>query len=134
MKFYWLTLGTLAVWRITYFLQAEDGPWDVVIRVRRLVGEGFWGRLLDCFYCLSVWIAAPIAYLVGQSWPERALLWPSLSAAAILLERVTSAAPKVPPAPFVEDPGEEQDNGMLRREKTADDKPSDFRSSGEKSG
>jgi hypothetical protein len=134
MKFYWLTLGTLTVWRITSFLQAEDGPWDVVIRVRRLVGEGFWGRLLDCFYCLSVWIAAPIAYLLGQSWLERALLWPSLSAAAILLERVTSAAPKVPPAPFVEDPGEEQDNGMLRTEKTADEKPSDFRSPGEKSG
>ena len=134
MKFYWLTLGTLTVWRITHFLQAEDGPWDVVIRMRQLVGEGFWGRLLDCFYCLSVWIAAPIAYLVGQSWPERALLWPSLSAAAILLERVTSAAPKVPPAPFAEDPGEDQDNDMLRSEKTADEKPSDSRSRGENSG
>ena len=60
VKFYWLILGVLTVWRITHFLQAEDGPWDIVIRLRRFVGEGLWGRLLDCFYCLSVWIAAPI--------------------------------------------------------------------------
>ncbi len=77
---------------------------------RRFVGEGFWGKLLDCFYCLSVWIAAPIAYLIGQSWLERALLWPSLAAAAILLERVTNPEPRVPPAPFVEGRGEEQDD------------------------
>jgi hypothetical protein len=127
MKFYWFVLGVLTVWRITYFFQAEDGPWDVVIRVRRFVGEGFWGKLLDCFY----WIAAPIAYLVGQSWLERALLWPSFSAAAILLERITNPAPRVAPAPFAEDTGEEQDNGMLRTEKAADEKPDDSHSPGE---
>jgi hypothetical protein len=131
MKFYWLVLGVLTVWRITYFLHAEDGPWDIVIRVRQFVGEGFWGKLLDCFYCLSVWIAAPIAYLVWQSWLERALLWPSFSAAAILLERVTNAAPRVPPARFVEDPGEERNNGMLRTEKAADEKSGDSRSPGD---
>jgi len=131
MKFYWLVLSVLTVWRITYFLQAEDGPWDIVIRVRQFAGEGFWGKLLDCFYCLSVWIAAPIACLVGESWRERALLWPSLSAAAILLERVTNRAPRVPPALFAEDPGEEQENGMLRTEKTADEKSGDSRSPSE---
>jgi Protein of unknown function (DUF1360) len=131
MKFYWLILGVLTVWRITHFLQAEDGPWDIVIRVRQLAGEGFWGKLLDCFYCLSVWIAAPVAYLLGQSWLERALLWCSFSAAAILLERVTDAAPKIPSAPFAEDPAEEQDNGMLRTEKGANEKPGDSRSPGQ---
>ena len=130
MKFYWLVLGVLTVWRVTFFLQAEDGPWDIVIRVREFVGEGFWGKLLDCFYCLSVWIAAPMAYLLGQSWTERALLWPSLSAAAILLERVTNKAPRVQPALFAEDPGEEQDNGMLRTEKAADEEPGDSHSAG----
>jgi hypothetical protein len=131
VQFYWLILGVLTVWRITHFLQAEDGPWDMVIRLRRFVGEGFWGRLLDCFYCLSVWIAAPIAFLIGQSWPERALLWPSLSAAAILCERVTNKTPGVPPAPFAEEPGEDQDHGMLRTEKAADERPDDARPSGE---
>jgi len=127
MKFYWLVLGVLTVWRFTHFLWAEDGPWEIVIRLRRWAGEGFWGKLLDCFYCLSFWIAAPLAFLVGQSWLERVLLWPSLSAASILLERVTNVAPRVPPARFAEDP----DNGVLRTEKAADEKPGDAGSPGE---
>lgn len=90
MSFYWLTLAILATWRITHFLQAEDGPWEVVVRLRRKMGEGFWGSLMDCFYCLSVWIAVPLALWLGESWWERLLLWPALSAGAILLERGTN--------------------------------------------
>lgn len=62
MKFYWFVLGFLTVWRITFFFRPKTGH-----------GDGFWAKLLDCFYCLSIWIAAPIAYLVGQSWLERAV-------------------------------------------------------------
>jgi hypothetical protein len=53
--------------------------------LRRVAGNGFWRKLLDCFYCLSVWVAAPLAFLLGKSWCELALLWPSLSAGASLL-------------------------------------------------
>lgn len=90
MDVYRFVLGVLAVWRVTHLLYAEDGPWDTIVRVRRLAGAGFWGRLLDCFYCLSLWIAAPLAVLLGSGWAERLLLWPALSAGAILIERVTS--------------------------------------------
>lgn len=103
MKFYWLVFGVLTVWTITHFLQAEDGLWEIVIRIRQFLGAGFWGKFLDCFYCLSVWVSAPIAYLAGQSWPERALLWPSFSAPAMLLEGVAKPAP----GPFAEDPVKE---------------------------
>jgi hypothetical protein len=120
MKFYWLILSILTVWRITHFLQAEDGPLDVVVRLRRSVGEGYWGKLLDCFYCLSVWISVPFAYLTGETWLERALLWPSLSAGAILLERITNFTPKVPPVLFTEEPSEENHHVMLRSEKEPD--------------
>lgn len=133
MKFYWLVLGALTVWRITHLFQAEDGPWDLVVWLRRKAGEGFFGKLLDCFYCLSVWVAAPFAYLLGESWFERALLWPSLSAAAILLERVTNPAPKVTLAPFTEDPTEENDHVMLRQKEgtnaPVDSSPPDHSSS-----
>jgi len=128
MKFYRLVLGILTVWRITHFFQAEDGPWDIVNRVRRLAGEGFWGKLLDCFYCLSVWVAAPIALLIGENWFERAFLWPSFSAGAILLERVQGAAPRIPPAPFAEDRPNEQDDGVPGTKKIGDDRPIDSRS------
>ena len=90
MEVYRLLLGVLVVWRVTHLLVAEDGPWDVIIRLRRRAGASVWGRLLDCFLCLSLWSAAPLALLLGREWVERLLLWPALSAGAILLERVTS--------------------------------------------
>jgi hypothetical protein len=120
MKFYLLVLGILTVWRITHFLQAEDGPLDIVVLMRRSAGESVWGKLLDCFYCLSVWISLPFGIWLGGSWLERALLWPSLSAGAILIERVTNFGPRVPPAPFAEDPCEENEYVMLRKEKGGD--------------
>ncbi len=105
MRFYWFLLGVLGVWRLTHLLHAEDGPWDLLVRLRRRVGDGFWGQLLDCFYCLSVWIAAPFAALLGSGVKESLLLWLALSGGASLLERATgSRQPAV--ASFYEDPEE----------------------------
>ena len=97
---YWLAVGILCCWRITHLLQAEDGPWDLVVRLRRRAGNGFFGKALDCFYCLSLWIAFPIAIWLGDSWQHFLLLWPAISGAAILLERLTAT-----PAPvYYEEP------------------------------
>jgi hypothetical protein len=103
MDFYWLILGILSVWRITHFFYAEDGPWDISYRLRRLAGQGFWGKLLDCFNCLSVWIALPFAYLIGKSWVERGLLWLSFSAGAILLYQFANRYNSAGPAEYSED-------------------------------
>ena len=103
MKFYWLILGVLGVWRVTHLLHAEDGPLDLLLRFRRSVGNGFGGRLLDCFYCLSLWIAVPFALLLGQGWRESLLLWLALSGAAILLERSTTRPHAQAPVLYVED-------------------------------
>jgi hypothetical protein len=89
MRFYWLVLAVLAVWRITHLFHAEDGPWDLLTRFRERLGQGFFGSLLDCFYCLSLWIAAPFAFLLGESIGEQLLLWPALSGGASLLERIS---------------------------------------------
>jgi len=113
MRFYWLALASLAVWRITHLLEAEDGPWDLVVRLRRKAGDTFWGRLLDCFYCLSAWVALPFALGLGEDWKERLLLWPALSAAACLLERATAPAA----AAYLED--KEEDHAVLRRPESA---------------
>ena len=104
MRFYRLVLGILTVWRITHLFQAEDGPGNVSVHLRRAAGTGFWGKLLDCFYCLSLWVATPLAFLLGNSWWERALLWPAFSAGASLLEQMTNPNLKILPAPFTEDP------------------------------
>jgi hypothetical protein len=101
MQFYKLVLGILSVWRITHLLQAEDGPWDVVVHLRHRAGDGFWGHLLDCFYCLSVWIATPFAIYAGETFSQRILLWPALSAGAILLERITDRGRGAAPTLFI---------------------------------
>ena len=113
MDFYRLTIGVLCVWRITHLLNAEDGPWDLLVRLRLLAGAGVFGSLLDCFFCLSLWIAVPFAHFLGKGWGERLLLWPALSAGAILLERITYRGPSIAPAPFFE---EEKENVLLRKE------------------
>jgi hypothetical protein len=115
MRFYWLVLGILCVWRVTHLLAAEDGPWDLVVRLRQAAGNGFFGKLLDCFYCLSLWVAAPFAYLLGDDWKERLLLWLSLSAGAIVVERVTMCGQGVLRARYVED--QEEEHGLLRETK-----------------
>ena len=103
MPFYRLIVGILTVWRITHLLYGEDGPWNLIVRLRRRAGAGFWGELLDCFYCLSIWIALPFALLVGKQWKERLVLAPALSAGAILLERLTSPEQNPPLAHYTED-------------------------------
>jgi hypothetical protein len=97
---YWFILGSFVVWRITHLLNAEDGPGEVFAKLRRLAGSGFWGELLDCFCCLSLWVAGPCAFLIASQWRERLLLWLALSGAAILLDR--TQGPAVPR--YVEDP------------------------------
>jgi hypothetical protein len=120
--FYSLALGALCVWRITHFLYAEDGPWDIMVHLRRKAGEGFWGKLLDCFYCLSVWIAAPFGLLLGHGWAHRCILWLAISAGASLLERATDRG-GTPPAPYIED--KEDEDALLRPQERTDprDKP-----------
>src|SRR5262245_8529939 len=115
MAFYWLTLGVLAVWRLTHLLNAEDGPWDTMVRFRLWLGTGFWGSLLDCFYCLSLWLALPFALAIGAGWWERLLLWPALSGGAILLQRLTEPATPAAMVEEIADPAKEDDHGLLRR-------------------
>jgi hypothetical protein len=111
MPFYWFLLGCFGVWRVTHLLNAEDGPWDVSAKLRRAAGgSGFFGRLLDCFYCLSLWVSAPFAWFLGAAGGERCLLWLALSAGAILLQRSIDRPGTVA---YYEEEGDA--DGVLRR-------------------
>lgn len=99
----YLLIAALAVWRLTHLLSNEDGPFDMLARFRRLLGRSVFGRLMDCFYCLSLWVAAPFAYGMVNTWWERLVLWLALSGGGILLERAT-AQPSPPTAVWRETP------------------------------
>jgi hypothetical protein len=89
---FWFSLGVLATWRVTHLLAEEDGPADLVVQLRARLGDGAAGRALDCFHCLSVWVAAPVALLLAQDVATWLVVWLAMSGAACLLQRVTSNA------------------------------------------
>ena len=92
-------VAVLAVWRVTHLLASEDGPADLIVRLRRRLGAGFLGRLMDCFQCLSLWVAAPLAFYVGGRPVELLLAWLAVSGAACLLERLGEEPVVIQPAP-----------------------------------
>jgi hypothetical protein len=53
---------------------------------------------MDCFSCLSVWVAAPFSLAVARRPAEVAPAWLALSGAACLLQRATEARASVEPA------------------------------------
>jgi hypothetical protein len=81
-------LAVLATWRVTHLLANEDGPADLIFRFRVRLGQCWVGRLMDCFNCLSLWIAAPAALFVSRRPVEWLLTWLALSGGACLLERM----------------------------------------------
>jgi Protein of unknown function (DUF1360) len=81
-------LATLAVWRITHMLAREEGPLNVLQRFRNKLGSGTLGRLVVCFYCLSIWVALPFAWFLRGNTAETLVGWLALSGGAILLERL----------------------------------------------
>lgn len=70
-----LALTALAVWRISYMLVNEDGPFDCFFNFRNWVQTkdgmffGFLESLFACIYCMSVWvgIAATIIYAINPT-------------------------------------------------------------------
>jgi hypothetical protein len=87
VQWFHLVLAVLATWRLTHLFVLEDGPGDVIAGLRQALGDGVFGQLMDCFFCVSLWIAAPVAYLLMNKWSEWPAFWLALSGAACLLER-----------------------------------------------
>lgn len=80
-------VGALAAWRLTHLLAEEDGPADAVLRVRERLGTSRLGGLMDCFACVSVWVAAPLSLAVADRARDVPVVWLALSGSACLLER-----------------------------------------------
>lgn len=123
---FWIrfVLAALATWRLSHLLASEDGPWEIFARLRRWPGDSVFGRMMDCFGCVSIWVAAPISFFVLRRLPDLFFCWLALSAAAFLLERLH---PQPNPDPVVierisenavepisESEKEDSSHGMLR--------------------
>jgi hypothetical protein len=88
--FFQFGIAVLATWRLCHLLAEEDGPWDMIFRIRKQLGQGFFGSLLDCFYCLSIWIAIPFAIWMTDNWKNGIIYWLAISGGACVLYKATS--------------------------------------------
>ena len=89
-----IVVASLATWRLALLVAEEDGPGNVIARARARAGTSPLGELMDCFYCLSLWAAAPLALVTAPRRRDVPLTWLALSGAACLLERTTSIPEK----------------------------------------
>ena len=119
----------IAVWlstfAVVYLLKYTDGPFDIFARWRVYIGldihvindvenyyyekentEGFIANLFKCFWCLSTWIALPIAIgyilLVDKLWVTFPFLWFSTIGTSGILKTVII---------FLENHSEDMTNG-----------------------
>ncbi|MGH2459488.1 MAG: hypothetical protein ACRDIY_11550 [Chloroflexota bacterium] len=104
-------LAMLATWRVSHLLANEDGPADLIVRFRARLGQGLAGRLIDCFNCLSLWIAAPAAIFVSRRPIPWLFSWLALSGGACLLERFGDKPVIIQPT---SEPAEGEANDVLR--------------------
>lgn len=86
-----LVLVALATWRVTHMLVDEDGPWQVFVHMRKLMGWLYdpdgnvvWAdptNPFSCVWCLSMYVG--VAMFVLPWWVNAVF---AFSAAAIVLE------------------------------------------------
>lgn len=106
-------LAVLASWRVTHLVASEDGPADIIVRFRALLGQGILGKLMDCFNCLSLWVAALAALFVSRRPLEWVFCWLALSGGACLLERIRNEPVVIQPK---SQPAEGDTSDVLRPE------------------
>ncbi len=80
-------LSALAVWRVTALLAYESGPFRIVDRLRRRLVALRLQRLVGCFHCLAVWVAAGVVLVVYDLTWWSLLLWPAVAGAVSIVER-----------------------------------------------
>jgi hypothetical protein len=85
-------LAVLAAWRVTHLLAYEDGPADLIVKLRVALGDSLPGKLMDCFKCLSIWVALPAAFFVTRNPLTWLFVWLSLSGAVCLLQSLREPA------------------------------------------
>lgn len=82
-----LVLEILAVYRVAHMIAKEDGPFDVLARIRGKVDpeQKTWiGRGLNCVACLSFYISF-VAFALGGSWLD----WLAVAGGVLVLYKAT---------------------------------------------
>jgi hypothetical protein len=111
------TVAVLATWRLAHLVAREDGPGEILVSLRRRVPAGL-GKMLDCVYCLSLWISAPAALWITRDPFDWFVTTLAVSGGACLLERLGEAPVVIRPLDAVEE--SEDGHELLRTTANAD--------------
>lgn len=79
-----LLLAIIATWRITFMLTEEVGPYMLIHKLRRKLANKEWIDMY-CFYCMSIWVATPIALIYTKDLWEFIISIFALSGGAIAI-------------------------------------------------
>jgi hypothetical protein len=105
------TLAVLATWRVAHLVAFEDGPGEFLALARRRAPAGL-RRMLDCIYCLSLWLSAPAALWITREPVDWFMTALAISGAACVLERLGDHPVVIRPLDAVQ--GSEEVNELLR--------------------
>ncbi len=88
----WMALGlsVLAIYRLSYLIAKEDGPFDLFIALRHRAGQHNWfGRGLHCVLCISFWISFLPAFWLFWSRPVNVVVgWFGIAGGVLILYKV----------------------------------------------
>lgn len=68
-----LIIATLAAYRISRMITAEEGPFGVFLLIREHIDrdQQTWvGRGLSCILCVSFWVTGATSLIIGATWLE----------------------------------------------------------------
>lgn len=74
MEYYLIISQILATYVITCVLLYSDGAWGSLARLRNNESVKCFG-LLDCFLCLSFWVALIVTVVSNNAWAEFFIIW-----------------------------------------------------------
>ena len=88
----------LATWRLSSLLVNEDGPWDLLAKLRKLIGiyydersepqgKNVVAQAMICVWCISVWVGLFMTVMYSLAPFTVVLMLPfALSTVAIIIE------------------------------------------------
>lgn len=80
-------LITCAVWRVTYMLTSETGPYSIIEKFRNRIINYKWSPI-HCFKCTSIWVCAFVCLFISHDAVAYAINVLAISAMAIFIHRV----------------------------------------------
>jgi hypothetical protein len=92
-------LLTFATYRVTQLLVYDDGPLDLIFKLRAMMGvydldqngesKTNLGKLFSCPYCVGFWLAIPAALVPAGNIKSFIILWLAIAGSQSFLEALS---------------------------------------------